>query len=75
LATRLGLPIAHGDKKDGTILQAMGKLLCSCGQTRDFSEDYKKWSPFFMSILLQEDSFNWSKSFLSSEIPPTLLEP
>lgn len=35
----------------------------------------KKWSPFFMSNLLQEDSFNWSKSFLSSEIPPTLLEP
>jgi hypothetical protein len=35
----------------------------------------KKWSSFFMSNLLQPDSFNWSKSFLSSEIPPTLLEP
>jgi hypothetical protein len=34
----------------------------------------KKWSPFFLSNLLQPESFNWSKSFLSSEIPPTLLE-
>jgi hypothetical protein len=35
----------------------------------------KKWSSFFLSNLLQPDSFNWSKSFLSYEIPPTLLEP
>jgi hypothetical protein len=35
----------------------------------------KKWSPFFLSNLLQPESFNWSKSFLSSEIPSTLLEP
>jgi hypothetical protein len=35
----------------------------------------KKWSSFFLSNLLQEDSFSWSKSFLSSEIPPALLEP
>lgn len=32
------------------------------------------WSSFFLSNLLQLYSFNWSKSFLSSEIPPTLLE-
>jgi hypothetical protein len=30
---------------------------------------------FFLSNLLQEDSFSWSKSFLSSDIPPALLEP
>jgi hypothetical protein len=35
----------------------------------------KKWSPFFLSNLLQEESFSWSKSFLSSDIPPALLEP
>jgi hypothetical protein len=35
----------------------------------------KKWSPFFVSNLLQEDSFSWSKLFLSSDIPPVLLEP
>jgi hypothetical protein len=35
----------------------------------------KKWSSFFLSNLLQEDSFSWSKSFLSSEIPPALLDP
>jgi hypothetical protein len=35
----------------------------------------KKWSPFFMSNLLHEDSFNWSKSFLPSDIPSALLEP
>jgi hypothetical protein len=35
----------------------------------------KKWSSFFLSNLLQEDSFSWSKSFLSSEIPLALLEP
>jgi hypothetical protein len=35
----------------------------------------KKWSPFFLSNLLHEDSFSWSKSFLSSDIPPALLEP
>jgi hypothetical protein len=30
---------------------------------------------FFLSNLLHEDSFSWSKSFLSSDIPPALLEP
>jgi hypothetical protein len=35
----------------------------------------KKWSPFFLSNLLHEDSFSWSKSFLSSDIPSALLEP
>jgi hypothetical protein len=34
----------------------------------------KKWAPFFMSNLLHKDSFNWSKSFLSSDIPSALLE-
>jgi hypothetical protein len=35
----------------------------------------KKWAPFFLSNLLQPEAFNWSKSFLSSEIPSMLLEP
>jgi hypothetical protein len=35
----------------------------------------KPWSSFFLSNLLQPESFSWYKSFLSSEIPPTLLEP
>jgi hypothetical protein len=35
----------------------------------------KKWLSFFLSNLFQPDSFNWSKSFLSSEIPSKLLEP
>jgi hypothetical protein len=35
----------------------------------------KTWSSFFLSNLLQPNSFIWSKSFLSSKIPPTLLEP
>jgi hypothetical protein len=35
----------------------------------------KKWAPFFLSNLLQPDAFNWSKSFLLSEIPSTLQEP
>jgi hypothetical protein len=34
----------------------------------------KKWAPFFMSNLLHKDYFNWSKSFLSSDIPSALLE-
>jgi hypothetical protein len=35
----------------------------------------KKWAPFFMTNLLHKDSFSWSKSFLSSDIPSALLEP
>jgi hypothetical protein len=35
----------------------------------------KPWSSFFLSNLPQPESFNWSKSFLSSKIPSTLLEP
>jgi hypothetical protein len=35
----------------------------------------KKWAPFFLSNLLHKDSFSWSKSFLSSDIPSALLEP
>jgi hypothetical protein len=35
----------------------------------------KKWVPFFLSNLLHEDSFSWSKSFLSSDIPSALMEP
>jgi hypothetical protein len=34
----------------------------------------KKWAPFFLSNLLQPDAFNWSKTFLLSDIPPTLQE-
>jgi hypothetical protein len=35
----------------------------------------KKWAPFFLSNLLHKDSFSWSKSFLSSDIPSALMEP
>jgi hypothetical protein len=35
----------------------------------------KKWAPFFLSNLLHEDSFSWSKSFLASDIPSALMEP
>jgi hypothetical protein len=35
----------------------------------------KKWAPFFLSNLMHEDSFSWSKKFLSSDIPSALLEP
>lgn len=35
----------------------------------------KPWPPFFLSILLQPQSFNWTKYFLSSEISSALLEP
>jgi hypothetical protein len=35
----------------------------------------KKWASFFLSNLMQEDSFSWSKTFLSSYIPSALLEP
>jgi hypothetical protein len=42
----------------------------------DHSVDIPKiWAPFFLSNLLQPDAFNWSKSFLLSEIPPALQEP
>jgi hypothetical protein len=34
----------------------------------------KKWAPFFLSNLLQPDTFNWSKTFLLSDIPSTLQE-
>jgi hypothetical protein len=34
----------------------------------------KKWAPFFLSNLLHKDSFSWSKSFLSSDIPSALME-
>jgi hypothetical protein len=33
-----------------------------------------KWAPFFLSNLMHEDSFSWSKKFLSSDIPSALLE-
>jgi hypothetical protein len=35
----------------------------------------KPWSSFFLFSLLQPESFNWSKSFLSSDISSALLEP
>jgi hypothetical protein len=35
----------------------------------------KKWASFFLSNLMHEDSFSWSKKFLSSDIPSALLEP
>jgi hypothetical protein len=34
----------------------------------------KKWAPLFLSNLLQPDTFNWSKTFLLSDIPSTLQE-
>jgi hypothetical protein len=34
----------------------------------------KKWAPFFLLNLLQPDTFNWSKTFLLSDIPSTLQE-
>jgi hypothetical protein len=75
VATRSSVSDALGEEKACSALQDLGQLFCSSGEPRHFSEDSKKWSPFFLSNLLQPESFNWSKSFLSSEIPSTLLEP
>jgi hypothetical protein len=34
----------------------------------------EKWAPFFLSNILQLESFNWSKTFLLSDIPSKLQE-
>jgi hypothetical protein len=74
VATRSNVSYALGEEKVCSALQDLGQLFCSSREPRHYSEDSQKWSPFFLSNLLQPESFNWSKSFLSSEIPSTLLE-
>jgi hypothetical protein len=75
VATRSSVSDAHGEEKVCTAIQDLGQVFCSCRDPRHFSEDSKKWEPFFLSNLLQPEAFSSSKSFLSSEIPPILLEP
>jgi hypothetical protein len=61
-------------KRSAQLYRIWAKYFAPAG-TLDISVKIpKKWAPFFLSNLLQPEAFNWSKSFLSSEIPPILLE-
>jgi hypothetical protein len=62
-------------KRTAQFYRLWANYFAPVGNPEIFVKIPKKWSSFFLSNLLQPDSFNWSKSFLSSEIPPTLLEP
>jgi hypothetical protein len=62
-------------KRSAQFYRIWAKYFAPAG-TPDISVEIpKKWAPFFLSNLLQPEAFNWSKSFLSSDIPPFLLEP
>ena len=74
MATRSSVSDALREEKVCSAIQDLGQLFCPSRDPRHFSEDSKKWAPFFLSNLLQPEAFNWSKS-LSSEISPILLEP
>jgi hypothetical protein len=50
------------------------KYFAPSGSTDHSVDIPKKWAPFFLSNLLQSDAFNWSKTFLLSDIPPNLQE-
>jgi hypothetical protein len=74
VATRSSVSDALREEKVCSAIQDFGQLFCPSRDPRHFSEDSKKWAPFFLSNLLQPEAFNWSKSFLSLEIPSILLE-
>jgi hypothetical protein len=50
------------------------KFFAPAGLTDHSVDVPEKWAPFFLSNLLQPESFNWSKTFLLSDIPSKLQE-
>jgi hypothetical protein len=66
----------HMERKRSAQLYRIWAKYFAPAETPDISVKIpKKWAPFFLSNLLQPEAFSWSKSFLSSEIPPIWLEP
>jgi hypothetical protein len=62
-------------KRSAQFYRIWAKYFAPAGTLDILVEISKKWAPFFLSNLLQPEAFNWSKSFLSSDIPSFLLEP
>jgi hypothetical protein len=55
------------------LYSSLSSLIWTCHLTSNRSAT--RIRTFFLSNLLHEDSFSWSKTFLSSDIPSALMEP
>jgi hypothetical protein len=62
-------------KRNAQLYRIWANYFAPAGNSVTSVQVPKKWAPFFQSNLLHEDSFSWSKSLLSSDIPSALMEP